>query len=86
MSDEIFAFLLRLYPAAFREKYRDEALQLYRDRLHDETSTFLRARLYCDLLVDAVAGLPQAWRNSYAENPARSLAVKCRINPVFPSA
>ena len=40
MSEQLFAFLLRLYPDAFREKYRDEALQLYRDRLHDEIGIF----------------------------------------------
>ncbi len=83
MSEEIFAFLLLLYPAAFREKYREEALQLYRDRLQDETGTFLRARLYCDLLLDAVKGLPQAWRNSYAENGAPSLAPIAQGTPSF---
>ncbi|HTW82092.1 MAG TPA: S41 family peptidase [Terracidiphilus sp.] len=83
MSERVFAFLLRLYPAAFREKYRDEALQLYRDRLQDETGTFLRARLYFDLLEDAAKGLPQAWRNSYAENPAPSLAPNAEGTPSF---
>jgi hypothetical protein len=83
MSEEIFAFLLRLYPAAFREKYRDEALQLYRDRLRDEIGTFLRARLFFDLLVDAVTGLPQAWRNSYVESPAPSLAPNPESTPSF---
>src|ERR1700761_4786833 len=63
MSDRIWGWLLHLYPNAFREKYRDEALQLYRDRLGEETGVYLRARLYCDLLLDAFTGLPQAWRN-----------------------
>ena len=31
MSEKIFAFLLRLYPAHFRRAYGDEALQLFRD-------------------------------------------------------
>jgi hypothetical protein len=83
MSEEIFAFLLRLYPAAFREKYRDEAVQLYRDRLRDESGAFLRARLYLDMLVDAASGLPQAWRNSYAENPAPSFAPNVEATPSF---
>jgi retinol-binding protein 3 len=83
MSEEIFAFLLRLYPAAFREKYREEALQLYRDRLHDETGTFLRTRLCFDLLVDAAKGLPQAWRNSYAGNRSPSLAPNAEGGPSF---
>ncbi|MGB6826731.1 MAG: hypothetical protein WBE41_01720, partial [Terracidiphilus sp.] len=83
MSEQLFAFLLRLYPDAFREKYRDEALQLYRDRLHDETGVFPRARLYVDLLADAARGLPQAWRNSYDANPAPSLAPNAEGVPSF---
>lgn len=83
MSEETFTFLLRLYPAAFREKYRDEALQLYRDRLRDESGMLPRARLYVDLLIDAISGLPQAWRNSYAENPAASHAPTAESTPLF---
>jgi hypothetical protein len=83
MSEEIFTFLLRFYPTGFREKYREEALQLYRDRLRDENGIFLRARLYFDLLVDAASGLPQAWRNSYAESPAPSLATNTEGTPTF---
>jgi len=83
MSEQLFAFLLRLYPAAFREKYRDEALQLYRDRLRDETGTFPRARLYVDLLADAATGLPQAWRNSYAVSNAPSFAQITESMPSF---
>lgn len=70
MSERVFALLVRLYPAAFRRKYRDEALQLYRDRLRDERGLVRKMRLYCDLLEDAVNGLPLAWRNSY--NDART--------------
>ena len=67
MSEKIFAWLVRLYPAPFRRKYEVEALQLYRDRIRDERGTFLRMRLYCDLLFDAFIGIPQAWRTSYGE-------------------
>jgi len=83
MSEQLFAFLLRLYPDAFREKYRDEALQLYRDRLRDETGMLPRTRLYVDLLADAAIGLPQAWRNSYDKNPAPSLAPNAEGVPSF---
>lgn len=83
MSDRILACLLRLYPPSFREKYRDEALQLYRDRLRDEQGTVRRTRLYCDLLLDAVAGLPHAWRNSYAAAPETSLAPTIEGAPHF---
>jgi len=45
MSEEMYIRLLRLYPSRFRKEYEDEALQLIRDRLHDETGFFKRARL-----------------------------------------
>lgn len=83
MSDRIFAVLLRLYPASFREKYRDEALQLYRDRLRDETGAFRKIRLFCDLLCDAVASQPHAWRNSYTHVIAPSLAPGNQAAPLF---
>ena len=83
MFEQIFARLLRLYPEAFREKYGDEATQLIRDRLRDETGAFKRARLYFDLLVDAAHGLPQAWRNSYTENSEPMLAPDGKGIPTF---
>lgn len=66
MSERIFAFLLRLYPAHFRQQYGTEAIQLLRDRLRDERGAGQRLRLWIDLLADFAAGLPQAYRNSYA--------------------
>jgi hypothetical protein len=66
MSEKMYTRLLRLYPARFRKKYEGEALQLIRDRLRDETGFFKRARLGWDLVADVLAGLPQAYRNSYA--------------------
>jgi hypothetical protein len=66
MSEKIFACLLRLYPAGFRQRYRAEALQLLQDRLRDERGGLRRLRLWVDLLADLVSGLPQAYRNTYA--------------------
>jgi hypothetical protein len=83
MSEKIYACLLRLYPFAFRTKYQEEALQLYRDRLRDEAGTFHRCQLYCDLLVDALIGLPQAWRNTYAATSAPSLVTNANNIPSF---
>lgn len=82
MSDRILACLLRLYPPSFREKYNQEALQLYCDRLRDETGPFERVRLLCDLFWDALAGLPRAWHNSYAPVPEPSPAPSQRA-PLF---
>jgi hypothetical protein len=83
MSERIYACLLRLYPSAFRTKYQEESVQLYRDRLRDEAGTFHRCQLYCDLLVDALIGLPQAWRNTYAATSAPSLVTNANSIPSF---
>jgi len=52
MSEKIYAFLLRLYPAAFREAYSYDALQLIRDRAHYERGFMAKLRLWLDLLTD----------------------------------
>jgi len=67
MSEKIYACLLRIFPHAFRKHYREEAVQLFRDRLSDERGLFHRLRLCLDLLADIIGSLPQAYRNSYAE-------------------
>ena len=66
MSEKMYTRLFRLYPSRFRKRYEGEALQLIRDRLRDETGFFKRVRLGWDLVADVLAGLPQAYRNSYA--------------------
>ncbi len=66
MSEKIFACLLWLYPPRFRTKYEEQIVQLYRDRLRDETGFSKRIRLYFDLIRDAMSGIPLAYRNSYA--------------------
>jgi Peptidase family S41 len=65
MSERIFACLLRLYPARFRQRYQAEALQLLQDRLRDERGLFQRLHLWIDLLADLARGLPRAYRNTY---------------------
>lgn len=83
MSEKIYVCLLRFYPSAFRSKYQEEARQLYRDRLRDEPGTFHRCRLYCDLFVDALIGLPQAWRNTYAAASGPTLVMNGNGVPSF---
>jgi hypothetical protein len=58
MSEKIYACLLRLYPVKFRQAYGEDALQVFRDRLHDETGFFRRLRLWLDILVDLAVSLP----------------------------
>ena len=58
MSESAYALLLHLYPRAFRERYANEMLRTFRDRLRHEP-TF---RLWIDVLKDAVVSIPyQHW-------------------------
>ena len=52
MHERAYRILLRLYPAQFRRSHGDEALQLFRDRLREETGFLRRVRLWLDLLTD----------------------------------
>jgi len=61
MSERIYSWLLRLYPAGFREKYGEDALQLFRDRTRDERGFWRIVRLWCDLLLDLAWSLPQEY-------------------------
>jgi hypothetical protein len=83
MSEKIYAWLLRLYPYRFRKAYKEDALRLYRERFRDETGLFRRSRLYFDLLVDVVAGLRQAYQNSYATPAAALLSPNSDGVPTF---
>jgi hypothetical protein len=83
MSEKIYARLFRLYPSRFRKAYEDEALQLIRDRLRDETGFFKRALLGWDLVRDVIAGLPQAYRNSYAVTAEAPAAPNAEGFPSF---
>jgi peptidase S41-like protein len=59
MSEKLYAWLLRLYPAHFREDYGEEALRLFRDRARDERGFFPRLRLWLDLFFDFTISLPR---------------------------
>src|ERR1700730_10192845 len=62
MSEKIYAWLLRLYPSQFLEAYRDEALQLFRDRARDEKGALPRLRLWLDFLADLAICVPREHR------------------------
>ncbi|HEY2039891.1 MAG TPA: Ig-like domain-containing protein [Edaphobacter sp.] len=64
MSERIYRLLLRLYPSQFRQSYGDEALQLFRDRLQDETGFLRRSRLWLELLFDLGALHVRGYRES----------------------
>jgi hypothetical protein len=65
MSEKVYALLLRLFPSRFREAYRDEALQLFRDRARDEKGFLPRIRLWLDLFADLAISVPRQY--FYAE-------------------
>jgi len=58
MSEKLYAWLLHLYPASFREAHSDDLLQLFRDRLRDETGFLCRARLWSDVVFDLATTVP----------------------------
>lgn len=61
MSEKLYAVLFRLFPARFRAAWRDDALELLRDRLHNERGSRARLRLWLDLFADLAASVPRAW-------------------------
>lgn len=61
MSERIYRWLLRLYPASFREKFGKEALQLFRDRARDEKGFAPRLRLWLDLVADLAISIPREY-------------------------
>ena len=83
MSEKIFACLLRLYPSRFREKYTEEAIQLYRDLNPRETGLLRRSGLWISLLADFAFGLPQAYRNTYVPMAASPVAKAVQGVPTF---
>ena len=74
MSEKIYAWLLRLYPSRFQEAYREEALQLFRDRARDERGLLSGARLWLDLLGDLAISVPRSYRALPAAIAAHSSA------------
>jgi hypothetical protein len=61
MFENIYAWLLRLYPSHFREEYGEEILQLFRDRTRDEKGFFPRLRLWLDLVADFAIAVPREY-------------------------
>jgi hypothetical protein len=58
MSEKIFAWLWQLYPRRFRDVYREDALQLVRDRARAEPGLTAGVRLWFDLIRDVAVSLP----------------------------
>ncbi len=74
MSEKIYACLLRLYPVRFRRAHGENALQLFGDRLRDETGFVCRARLWLDVFIDLANSLPRLHVNAHPAFTAVSVA------------
>jgi hypothetical protein len=61
MSENLFRFLLRVYPSQFRKAYGDEAIQLFRDRSRDEKGAYATLRLGFDLVCDFAVTIPRVY-------------------------
>lgn len=66
MSEKIYVWFLKLYPARFRKRYAAAALQLFRDRHRVERGPIQRLRFWMDILTDLALSLPREhwWRDS----------------------
>src|SRR5690348_2773291 len=77
MSEKVFRLLLHLYPLHFRQEYGVEALQLFRDREHEEAGVWPTLRLWFDLLADLVISLPREHCYERSVVMARASAKTC---------
>ncbi len=83
MSEEIYAWLWRLFPSDFRERYGNEALQLFRDRSRDEKGFVPRLRLWLDLVVDLAISVFRQRRFAQPAPIGTSALRNCYGTPSF---
>jgi hypothetical protein len=72
VSEKIYTWLLKLYPAHFREEYGASASQLFRDRLRAERGVFRRLWFWLDMIADLVISIPREhWDESPRSQPGQ---------------
>ena len=77
MSEKIYAWMLKLYPAQFRQEYEVSAMQLFRDRLRAERGLSRRFRFWLDVIADLVVSLPREhWRQTTLRPSAAAAMTK----------
>ncbi|WP_158821714.1 S41 family peptidase [Granulicella sp. S156] len=91
MSEKLYAFLLYLYPSTFRAAHGEDALQLFRDRLREETGFFRRTRLWLDIFRDLATSLPHLHRHpqlafAAANSASSSMFLVLEEEPIRPTA
>jgi hypothetical protein len=75
MSEKIYAWMLKLYPAHFRHEYEASAMQLFRDRLRAERGFFRRLRFWLDVIADFAVSVPREHSRQAALHPAAAVAM-----------
>ena len=83
MFERIYLWLFRLYPAAFRNAYGEEALQLVRDRFQAERGLVARLRLCFDLLADLAVSVPREFRYAQPSLAGASAPRRLESGPAF---
>ena len=83
MSEKIYALLLRLFPSRFRDAYRDDALQLFRDRARDEKGLFGGPRLWLDLMADLAISVPREYFHAQPELAEAAADPYAKGTPTF---
>jgi len=83
MSEKIYACLLLLFPAGFREAHGEEALQLFRDRARHERGFIARVRLWAGLLTDLVVSVPREYRRAQPVHAGASVQAHVDGAPTF---
>lgn len=61
MSEKIYSLLFLLFPARFRARWHDQAIELFRDRAGYEHGFAPRLRMWFDILCDFAVSLPVAY-------------------------
>jgi hypothetical protein len=61
MSEKIYSLLFKLFPARFRARWQEDALELFRDRAGYERGFGPRLRMWFDILCDFAVSLPLAY-------------------------
>ncbi|MGA2073958.1 MAG: S41 family peptidase [Terriglobia bacterium] len=85
MSEKLYAWLLRLYPANFRKVYGEEALQLFRDCQGNEKGSLPGLRFWLHLLADMAISLPREYRRVQPEALRARASLSLDGSPSFRS-
>ena len=73
ISLKLYRFLLKLYPAGFRDDYAGPMEREFRDELAESTSTYALAKLWIRLLVDLSISIPIQFSREVSQDARHTL-------------